>query len=873
MKLHSTAATLAAFLLAVATPLSVSAQSANDKTIDICEKNTSSSYTSYSTATNVPAGSTLTVKTARYSDFNPYLSGSGTLDLYCGGERSYLGNHSDKSYPDWTNFSGPINIYPYKSVDGSAGFYGVVMLNRGKTFTAEDWQSCIASGKANNMMQNNRVTLANGAAMACEKSAAGVRIGELSTVAGSRIYGYYKSQSAVSSAYYIVGALGTDATLAGRIAPIEKSGTPDLTQAVGIIKEGKGTYTITANDNMLSGGLRVAEGTVLLCNDASAAASKKLSGATGAMKDKSMAVAYVFEGAKLGGTGHVGGTADLYGSIAPGVNGVGTLTIADFQTLTSANLIVHPNAAINCSITDADHYSALEVKGQIIRSTLTQNFSEGTAPSYVNVTLSDDQTVKVGDSFTLVHATKGRENAGVWHLQVNVPKKLTWKVEETTGDDGSYTLTLTCVSLQDDGSNTDDPGINPDDPGDNPGGNDDEVDVSGVEAGLYLRQYLEMYTDKKIGVAVPSTWTYDVPNNPNSSVAKAIHNNFNLCVAENEMKMDAVHPAQNTYSTDAGLALIRYARMKKMDVRGHTLVWHSQVPEWISKDGKSNDKNWTRTQLLDILKDHVTNVVKKFGNNVIEWDVVNETLDDDQSIVRTNPSKYQLRRESVWVKVIGEDFIDSAFVYARRANPNIKLYLNDYGVEYGGAKTQALFNLARRLQQSNIPIDGVGLQCHLDAANFDSLGLDNTIRKYNAIGLNCILTEVDLGIPSTSSYNLRLQAEAYRKITNIFLQNDNCPHMIIWGISDQYSWRNGSNPLLFDGSMQTKPAYYAVQNMMRRGVATDIDAPTASTDAPVTSRSYYALDGRLLTHPVGICIERSLHTDGTVSSRKISIGN
>lgn len=863
-------------LMSASLGISANAQNAGDKMLDLCEKNTSSTYKIYNTATSVPTGTTLTVRTSRYTDFYPVLSGSGALEMYCGGERSYIGNHSDKSYPDWTRFTGKVGIYPYKEVEKSAGFYGVVMNTNGKSYSPEDVNP---GSKINSVFANNSVTLHNGAAFATEKSAAGIRIGELNTEAGSRIYGYYKSQSAVSSAYYLVGSLGTDATLAGRIASVEKNGAPDATQSVGIIKEGKGTYTLTANDNMISGSVRVNEGTILVCNDAAAAKSKKLSGGTGSMADANMPVAYVFKNGKLGGTGNVGGNVDLYGTLAPGVNGVGQLQLANYATSKACNLTVHPASVISCNITDASSYSSLSISGQIVRSGMTQDFSESSAQSQIVVSLSENQSVKVGDAFTLVKANKGRESAGIWFFKVVVPSKLTWSVNETNGDDGSYTLTLTCTSLED-GGNSGGGDTGDDNPGAGDGGGDGDdpgdVDVSGVPANKYLRQYLEMTnTDKKIGVAVPSSWTYNVPANPNSVVAKAISNNFNLCVAENEMKMDALEPNQNQFNFDAANKLISFARNKKMDIRGHTLVWYQQVPQWISKDGKSNDKGWTREQLLKIMENHITKIVKQFRNYICEWDVVNETLDDDQSIVRTQPTKYQLRRESVWVKVIGEDFIDSAFVYAHRANPNIKLYLNDYGCEYsGGAKSTALYNLAKRLKNSGIPIDGVGLQCHLSAGDFNKNALNNTVKKFADLGLDCILTEIDLAIYSQSAADLKKQAQAYKEITEVFLNNPNCPHMIIWGINDQYSWISDRNPVLFDFNTKEKPAYYSVQEALRKNVATGISAVEADRDLDsalpeVHSRKYFSLDGRPLSQPEGMCVEQTIYINGETRSKVI----
>ena len=850
--------------------LSLSAYAQGETLLDLCEKNTSSTYKVYNKATSIAAGATLVVRTARYTDFYPVLTGKGSLELYSGGERTYLGNHSDKSYPNWGNFTGNVGIYPYKAVESGCGFYGVVMNTNGKSYSPEDPNP---SGKINTMLANNHVVLHAGAAIATEKSAAGVRIGELNTEAGSRLYGYYKSQSAVSTAYYLLGALNTDATLAGRIASAEKNGAPDATQKVGIIKEGKGTYTLTANDNQLSGSLRVNAGTVLICNDAKVAKTKKYTGGTGAAAEASQAVAFVFKDGHLGGTGNVGGHVDLYGDLVPGVDGQGTLTLANYATSAACNLILHPASTLHFTLASSDAFSALDLSGKLSYSALMEDFTEGSSPVQIVLSLAENQQVNVGDTYTLITARKGKDAA--LNLKVKLPDALGWQVSEETASNGAYTLSVTCTSLTaQEGGETGDEGGD-----DQPveGGDEEEIDISGVDlpTNLYLRQYLErVSSDKRIGVAVPSTWTYNVPASPSSNVSKAISNNFNLCVAENEMKMDALEPGQDYFSYGAADDLLRYARNQKMALRGHTLVWHRQVPEWISADGKKNDKNWTREQLLKILENHITKIVKHFGKDVCEWDVVNETLDDDQSIVRTNPSGYQLRKESVWVKVIGESFIDSAFVYAHRANPDLKLYLNEYDGEFSGsAKTLALYNLAKRLKDSGIPIAGVGLQCHLHADEFDKDKLDATVKKYAAAGLNCILTEIDISIPTTSAADLTRQADVYRGITEVFLHNPNCPHMVIWGINDQFSWVSGAHPVLFDNNTQPKPAYTAVRKALHRYAAeqivlSDIQAPEAGAapqSSAVAGRSLvrYNAAGQLLSSPArGLNILRL--PDGTV---------
>ena len=319
---------------------------------------------------------------------------------------------------------------------------------------------------------------------------------------------------------------------------------------------------------------------------------------------------------------------------------------------------------------------------------------------------------------------------------------------------------------------------------------------------------------------------------------------FDMMVAENEMKMDALQPSQGQFSFGAADGLVDFAKNNNMTTRGHCLVWHQQQPQWVSSDGKKNDKNWTRTEALKIMREHIETVMNHYKGKVVEWDVVNECLDDDQSVIRSNPESYTLR-QTVWQRAIGDDYIDSAYVYAHRADPTALLYLNDYDVELQGkAKAMAFYNLAMRLKNNNIPIDGVGLQCHFSIGEVDSVKLESTIRRFADAGLKCIITELDMGIPSATSANLLEQARNYRVITDIVLNNDNCPNMVIWGLKDNDSWRSGSQPLLFDAGLGKKQAFYAVRSALRhRAIVkeTGIESfRSAQTDA---SCPLYTLNG------------------------------
>ncbi len=813
--------------------LSSVAAMAQNTTIDISGNNSSNDYKSYSTAFSIATSKTVEVKMARYCYFSSKITGKGTLMLYGGGERCYLGTEKGKAWPDWTGFTGDIHIYPFKENAPSAGFHGVVLAHGGKSSTADNAIADANSGKVNPSMANNKVTLHSGATICCEanNTGAGFRIGELEAEAGSSIIGYMKGVSPVRSTYFLIGGLNTDATLAGDIIPTEKNGNYN---PLGIVKEGTGTYRITGNNNYLTDALRVLQGRVLVNNDRAEAEKNKLRGGVGAKQNENEAVVYVFARGVLGGTGSIGGMVDNYGTIEPGDDTPGTLTLKNYNTTTkNANLTVHPASVLRFKVASAESYDQLVVAGQLKYNNTTEDFLTSDAAPVIMFKMSDDFVAEAGTELTLLTA-KGK--TGDWQFQLRQPGKGTWALEEQTDANG-YKLVAKLVSTDDADPNNPDNPDNPDTLESTMGafyddGINDNTDTK------TLRYYAEQ-NGKYVGGAFCTYKSYDYER---SEAARQ----FNMMVAENEMKMDALQPSQGQFTYGSADALVSLARNNNMAVRGHCLLWHKQQPVWVSSDGgQKNDKSWTRQQALDIMKAHITNVLAHFKGKVTEWDVVNECLSDVQD-VRTDPDSYKLR-PSVWQLAIGDDYVDSAFVYAHRADPTIKLYLNDYDVELqGNPKTVAYYNLAKHLQERHIPIDGVGLQCHFSIGEVDSVKLEKTIQRFGELGLKCAITELDLGIPSTSATNLEEQARNYRVITDIMLNNDNCPNLVIWGLKDNNSWREASLPLLYTEGVEKKPAYYGVRSALRHRIIEATNIQTVNKQPVLTDEKTYDLYGRYI---------------------------
>jgi endo-1,4-beta-xylanase len=163
----------------------------------------------------------------------------------------------------------------------------------------------------------------------------------------------------------------------------------------------------------------------------------------------------------------------------------------------------------------------------------------------------------------------------------------------------------------------------------------------------------------------------------------------------NEMKMGPLRPTRDAFDFAEADRLVDFAEARGLKVRGHTLVWHQQLPSWLTS------VNWNRDQLIDILQEHITTVVTRYRGRLSAWDVINEGVDEDGSL-----------RETIWLKTIGPEYIEMAFRWAREADPDVRLFNYDYSAEGGGAKSEAVYALVRDLADSGVPIDGVGMQMH-----------------------------------------------------------------------------------------------------------------------------------------------------------------
>ncbi|MCC5478756.1 non-reducing end alpha-L-arabinofuranosidase family hydrolase [Streptomyces barringtoniae] len=308
-----------------------------------------------------------------------------------------------------------------------------------------------------------------------------------------------------------------------------------------------------------------------------------------------------------------------------------------------------------------------------------------------------------------------------------------------------------------------------------------------------------------------------------STYSTILDREFNMITPENEMKWDTTEPSRGTFNFGPADSIVGHASAHGQRMRGHTLVWHSQLPGWVKSITDANT-------LRSVMDHHITTEMTHFKGKIYAWDVVNEAFADGGS---------GQHRSSVFQDVLGNGFIEEAFRTARNADPSAKLCYNDYNIEnWTDAKTQGVYAMVKDFKSRGVPIDCVGFQSHFGAGG-PPAGYQTTLSKFAALGVDVQITELDIAQASPTAYTNAVQA---------CMNVARCTGITVWGIRDSDSWRTGENPLLFDSSGNKKPAYNAV--------LTALGGSSGGTPGGgITSGAVYTLSdvaaGRVLDEPAG----------------------
>ncbi|MFD9500099.1 endo-1,4-beta-xylanase [Streptomyces sp. NPDC060035] len=269
--------------------------------------------------------------------------------------------------------------------------------------------------------------------------------------------------------------------------------------------------------------------------------------------------------------------------------------------------------------------------------------------------------------------------------------------------------------------------------------------------------------------------------------ASTLDAQFDSVTPENEMKWDALESTRNSFNFSNADQIVSHAQSKGMKVRGHTLVWHSQLPSWVGGLGTAD--------LRTAMNNHITQVMTHYKGKIHSWDVVNEAYQDGSS---------GARRSSPFQDKLGSGFIEEAFRTARTVDANAKLCYNDYNTDGQNAKSNAVYDMVKDFKARGVPIDCVGFQSHFNPNSPVPSDFQANLQRFAALGVDVQITELDIEGSGSA------QAANYTKVVNACLAVSRCTGITVWGVTDKYSWRSSGTPLLFDGSYNKKPAYDAV---------------------------------------------------------------
>ena len=295
---------------------------------------------------------------------------------------------------------------------------------------------------------------------------------------------------------------------------------------------------------------------------------------------------------------------------------------------------------------------------------------------------------------------------------------------------------------------------------------------------------------------------------------------FNSITAENDMKPQPTEPRKGEFNWEGADRIADFCRENGIKLRGHCLMWHSQVGEWIYRDEKGN--LLPKEQFYANMKHHIQAVVNRYKDVVYAWDVVNEAVADNP--VRPGQSPM---RQSPMFQIAGEEFIYKAFEYAHEADPNALLFYNDYN-EADPQKSQRIYDLVKRMKDAVVHVHGIGMQGHYNIYSPLASDVEAAIVKYAELVDHIHVTELDIRVntemggqlnfsqgsqAAVSSWEQTLQQDQYESLFRVFRKHaDVIDCVTFWNVSDRDSWLGVNNsPLLFDANYQPKRAYSAVK--------------------------------------------------------------
>lgn len=324
-----------------------------------------------------------------------------------------------------------------------------------------------------------------------------------------------------------------------------------------------------------------------------------------------------------------------------------------------------------------------------------------------------------------------------------------------------------------------------------------------------------------IGVAV------NMRNISNPEQIAIIKKDFNSITAENDMKPQPTEPTYGQFNWENADKIANFCRSNGIKLRGHCLMWHAQIGEWMYKDEKGDLVS--KEKLFQNMKHHITAIVERYKDVVYAWDVVNEAISDGgwqggRRGMGEHPSPY---RNSPLYQIAGDEFIKKAFIYAREADPNVLLFYNDYNAADPG-KRDRIYNMVKSMKEEGVPIDGIGMQGHYNVYGPSMEDVDAALTKYSTIVKHIHITELDIRANQEMGGQLNfsrdggnisqvvktLQEDQYARLFKVLRKHkDVVDNVTFWNLSDRDSWLGARNyPLPYDENYKAKRVYSIIKD-------------------------------------------------------------
>lgn len=297
----------------------------------------------------------------------------------------------------------------------------------------------------------------------------------------------------------------------------------------------------------------------------------------------------------------------------------------------------------------------------------------------------------------------------------------------------------------------------------------------------------------------------------NTYLKTLLNKEFNSLTAENDMKMASMFTGPDTYDFSKGDAIVNYAKTNGFRVHGHALVWHASIPNWLKNYGGTDAE--FEAQVKGYIKAtvaHFATFKTDAGKPIVEsWDVVNEHFTSDAT-------------NAIFYTRMGADYVSKCFKWAREADPNVKLFYNDYSLSSQSTKATQVVDMVSSFKANNIPIDGIGMQMHIDYQYPDLNTLKSNVSLLANTGLLIHFSELDMtvnkdkSLTSFTTQRSNAQKERYKNVALVYktIPASQQFGVTFWGVRDTDSWLlNFHNnpaewPLLFDASYNYKPAFF-----------------------------------------------------------------